>query len=414
MRDELRHTLILAVGTGISSLLRIAYVVYAARLLGPAAYADLYALLSLIFLFATGMAPIAGTVSRFTSLYLARSEHGALAGLRSFARTQVWRIVAVLILASPLVVVGLRRQLSLDSWALPVLTAAILPLMLLTDLPRGLLRGAMRFSGFSLNISVEAMVRLALCVALLARAATGEAALLAYLLAALLAWPLGEAQVRSLGRGVEARPPDSGVLRRFGGNLFAVAFIGAALQNVDVLIARNLFDDLDAGLYSAASSLARLVALIYLPFGIQLLPLLTTRLAERRRSSRALAALMAAFAVCALLAVAVVAWAGEPVLRLLYGVEYLGAQPLIAPLALSMVFAVLSIMLGQAFTAMSSFGFLPFYLAALIAEIGILWWARASTTTFANGLLLAQVLIFTVVLACFLVHRRESRPIGAG
>ncbi len=413
LRDELRHTLTLALGTGVSSLLRIAYVVYAARVLGPTAYADLYALLSIVFLFAAGISPIAGTVSRFTSLYLARGDASALAGLRAYARAQLWRIAAALVVAAPVVVVVLRRQLSLDSLLLPALTVAILPLMLFLDLPRGLLRGAQQFASFSINVSVEAVVRLGLSVALLARAAAAESALLAYLLAALLTLPLGEVQVRRLGRGAEPRPADDDTLRRFGGNLFLLAFIGAALQNVDVLVARNVFPDLEAGLYSAASSLTRVVGLVFLPFGIQLLPALTARVADGRRANRTLAAIMSAFGGLALGVVAVLSLAGERILGLLFGVDYVGAQPLIAPLGAALTFTLLTAMLGQAFTARSSFGFLPFYFAVLAAEVGILWWTRSSPETFAAGLLASQLLAFAVVLLCFLATARRRRPTGS-
>lgn len=407
MRDELRHTLTLAFGTGISSFLRIAYVVYAARVLGPAAYADFYAVLAFVFLFAAGMAPIAGTVSRFTSLYLARSDLGALSGLLRFARAQIWRIVAILVIVSPVVVLALERQLALDSRLLSCLAAAVLPLALLLDLPRGLLRGALRFTEFSVNISVEAVIRLGLSVVLLARAATAEAAMLAYLIAALLAWPFGELQVRSIGRGAKPDSADGRMLRRFGANLFIVAFIGAALQNIDVLVARGFFPDLEAGLYSAASSLARVVGLIYLPFGVQLLPVLTARLADGRGSNRALAAIMSAFGALALLAVAIISLSGEWVLGLLFGADYLAARPLIAPLGAAMVFALLSILLGQAFTAMSSFKFIPFYLGGLVVEMGILWWTRTSPANLAAGLLVSQVLTFGVVLICYLATTRR-------
>ena len=410
LRDELRHTLILAFGTGVSSLLRIAYVVWAARILGPEAYADFYAVLAFVFLFATGMAPIAGTVSRFTSLHLARSDPGALAGLLRFARRQVWRIVGALAIASPLIALALQSKLRLDSFAIAVLTAAILPFALLLDLPRGVLRGALDFTAFSVNVSVEALIRLVLSVALLAWAPSAEAALLAFLIAALFIWPIGELQVRKIVGGAEPAVADGRTLARFGGNLFLVAFIGAALQNIDVLAARALFADLEAGLYGAASSLVRVIALIYLPFGIQLLPALTVRIADGRRTAPMLGAIMAAFGALALSSVAALSLLGEPVLRLLYGGDYLAARPLIAPLGAALTFALLSILLGQAFTAMSSFRFLPFYFAGLVAELAILWWTRATPTSFAAGLLISQILTFAVVLACFLIFARRPAP----
>lgn len=408
MRDELRNTLVLALGTGTSSLLRIAYVVYAARELGPAAYADLYAALSIVFMFGIGMAPISGTVSRFASLYQADGDLGALSGLRRFARSQVLRIVGGLVVLSPLLVLGLRSQFSSRSIWVPILVVATLPFVLLVDLPRGLLRGGHRFGTFSVNLTVEAVLRLGLSVALLARVSIPESPLLAYMLAALLTLPVSAAQTRAIARDAEAKSVDAQLLRRFGANFFLVAFIGAALQNIDVLAARRFFPDLEAGLYSAASSLAKVLGLVYLPFGVLALPTLTARFSQRLQPKRTLAAIMCCFAAVALATVGLLAWQGERLLGLLFGPDYVDAHPLIAPLGLALTLALLTILLGQAFTAMSRFEFIPFYFAALIAELGILWWMQGSPLELARGLLVSQLVTFVLILTCFVITVRAE------
>ncbi len=403
--------MVLGLGTGISSLLRIAYVVYAARVLGPAAYADLYAALSLVFLFGTAIGPISGTVSRFTSLYLAEDDAGALAGLRRFARAHVTRVAIALVVLSPLLMLGVRGQLGATDWTLPAIVVAIFPLTLLVYLPRGLVRGAHRFGHFSLQLTAEAGLRLLLSVFLLSRAATAEAALLAYLAAALLLLPIAELQARSIGRGVDPEPVDGGLLRRFGASFFLVAFIGAAFQNIDVLAARRFFPDYEAGLYGAASSLAKALALVYLPFGTLSLPTLTARFTRKERPERAVAALLGGFGALGALVLAGLVWQGERVLRLLHGEAYLEAQPLLLPLGSAMLLILLSGLIAQAFTAMGRFEFLPLYGAALVAELAILWWTQSSPIDLAWGLAASQLLTFGLVLAAFV---RTSRTRQAG
>jgi len=403
LREELKHTFVLGIGTGISSLLRIAYIVFVGRTLGPEQYAVFYSALTCVMLFSTALAPVSGTVSRFTSLFVARGDDAALNGLWRFARAEVARLAILVLTIGSIALLVAGRQLGWGSWVLTLIVALTLPVALLLELPRGLLRGALEFVPYGSSLVIEAALRLALAVVIILPFTSAATALGAYLAAAIVAWPIANSRADKRANAPESSLPDAPGIRRFAIRLFAVATIGALLQNVDVLAVKALFGDRESGLYSAAASLAKSVGLVFLPFGTFLLPTLTERFSRGERLVAPLLRTMALFAVPSILAISCFSWIGSSLIQILYGEEFLGARPLLVPLATAMLFALLSVMIGQAFTACDRFGFVPIYGASLIAVFGALWWGRTELSRLASALVASQIFVFGVMLAVFLI-----------
>lgn len=370
MQTETRHSGELAVGIGTSAVLRIAYVIYAGRVLDPAEYAEFYGALALVFLFSTALGPVASSVTRFVSLFAANGEMDRVRALRGVMSRRVsW--YALLVLAAGLILAyPIRAALHFQSIATPILAFGALAVSLPVELSRGILRGVERFRAYSLSLFLESGFRLLLCVFFLYLLATAGMGLLAYVLAAgfmLLVTPL---QLRPVG--VATTHPqlaeDRRAVERLMGPLFVFAFAGAAFQNMDVFFVKRMFSPVEAGYYSAAASLAKSAGLVFAPFGVLLLPLLTGAYARQEALLPLLLRTASRFAgLAAALVVVFVIW-GEPIVRYLYGDAYVAAGPLLPVLTAAMALALLAIMIGQAFAAVNRFAFLLFYLPGLAVE----------------------------------------------
>ena len=388
--------------------------VLAGRVLGPAAYADFYACLSLVFLFATGLAPVSGSITRFTSLYLARGEEDRLRSLYDAMPRRVGRYAVWIGIVGILAVYPLVRWLQLDSLWSGLLVALILPVTLMLDLPRGMLRGLQAFRAYAVNLVQEASIRLALGALLLVALPRTEVGLGVYLVAALAMLPISRRQVR-LPAASGDRRADIAALERTMLPMLAFAFVAAGLQNVDILFVKSTFEPVAAGQYAAASALARIVALAFMPFSIKLLPVLTTAYSRDRRLLRPLAAHAAGFVTLAAVVVIVYAGWGETILQRVYGETFAGAGELLLPLSLAITVAFLVVMIGQAFTAMNQFHFVPFYAAGLLLVGAGLWWQRGSLPMLAWTLLATQVLTLIMMLSLLLKAtsaERASREAG--
>ena len=69
MHDETKYSITLLLGTGLTALLSVIYVIIVGRMLGPEEAADFFAAISFCLLFISISAPINDTVTRFTSLF---------------------------------------------------------------------------------------------------------------------------------------------------------------------------------------------------------------------------------------------------------------------------------------------------------------------------------------------------------
>src|SRR5688572_2875088 len=321
MRPESRQTLLLVAGNFGAAALGMGYAMYAARALDPTEGADFFAALALVALVTLAVSPLGGSLARFVAALAATDQQASIAALA--ARTA--RISAVTVAAAAVAVVALHRPLAR---ALELRTSTLLiacgaaAALALAAVPRGVLRGFQRFADDSVASLVDAGVRLITGVALVRWLGTAAAALLGYLIAAVVGLVYVWRRMRVIVDPTTDRSTDrSG----FGGFLFAFALATAASQNIDVLVVKSLFSPGDAGLYGAAAALARQIEVIALPIQIAIVPVLT------RKHTRGEATLPVTWRLCGyfLLAAAVplvIVWTVPGmVVGLLYGERYAGA-----------------------------------------------------------------------------------------
>ena len=142
----------------------------------------------------------------------------------------------------------------------------------------------------------------------------------------------------------------------------------AALQNVDVIMAKREMSADAAGAYAAAVVAAKLVVWIAIGIGLHLLPEATRRAAAGHRpaaGARARAGLLALVAVPSLVIFTV---APETLLRLAFGEEFVRAADALPVLGLAMTLLAVSTLAVQYMLALHHTAFLWVLAVAAIAE----------------------------------------------
>jgi O-antigen/teichoic acid export membrane protein len=272
-RSATASALGLAVAAMAANLVALASTTVFARLLDPDGYGALAALLNLsVILFVPGLA-----------LQAAAAREGALGRLGSggelAATLARWRTGLLAATGAVAVAAMLGREplaalLAVEEeWA-----AAAVPvtgcLWLLLCLQRGLLQAARGYRAAGLSIVVEAVGRLVAGVVL---AAAGLGVTGAYLgtatSIAVAALVLDRVLRRRLGPpAADARPHPLSSLARDAALPIAVLTLLAALQNVDVIIARHGLQEDVAGVYAACTVAAKALVWIAVGLGMWVLP----------------------------------------------------------------------------------------------------------------------------------------------
>jgi O-antigen/teichoic acid export membrane protein len=305
------------------------------RLLNPAEFGDLTAVLAFAVIVAV---PTAAAQTIIAERIARNAAEGRTDQNRWLIRHALGHVVTVATMVGVLYALSLPIVIELLEIHAPGPAIALLPLLVLTfisPVALGVLQGMDRFIAFGVMTLAIAVSRIAFGVPWAAAgggsggAVGGQAiGLLAVLLGA--AWMLRD-QLSPRGTGAAT----SGLKRR--PTLVAVsasaAFIAfAVISNLDILLAKLFLTSHDVGLYAALATIAKVV--IFLPGAVAVV--MVPNAARARHSPEAsrrvlrLAALLVL--ATALLAAVPAAVAPESMIRVMFGSEYLGAADGVLPI----------------------------------------------------------------------------------
>ncbi|HET8755122.1 MAG TPA: hypothetical protein VFM58_03885 [Solirubrobacteraceae bacterium] len=325
-----------------ANLVAVAVTVVFTRLLGTDGYGSLAALLNLsVILFVPGSALQVAAAREGTLGRLGTGGELATT-LRRWTRTLVTALVVVAVTAA-LAREPLAAILDVDQeWA-----AAAVPvtagLWLLLSLERGLLQADRAYPTVGWSIVLEAVGRLAIGVALVE---IGFGVTGAYLGTAgallVMATVLAVVLHRRLGVPVAAAPPHRlRALARDAALPIAALTLVAALQNIDVILARHSLPDDPAGVYAATTVAAKALVWIAVGLGMWLLPEAVRRGAAGADPRPVLLRAFALIGVVAVPALAVYATVPRLVLGTAFGSEYESGDEIL--LLLGVAYALLAL-----------------------------------------------------------------------
>jgi O-antigen/teichoic acid export membrane protein len=395
----------LAAAAMTANAVAVASTVVFARLLDTDGYGALAALVNLsVILFVPGLA-----------LQAAAAREGALGRLgsgRELAATMArWRARLLTAAAGVAVLSAIAREplaalLNVDeTWA-----AAAVPvtgcLWLLLCVQRGLLQAARAYRPAGLSIVLEASGRL-LCGAALAAAGMGVTG--AYLgtvaSVAVTALVLDRVLRCRLGRPADGAPLHPlAALTRDAALPIAVLTLLAALQNVDVIMARHGLDEDTSGIYAACTVAAKALVWIAVGLGMWVLPEAARHAAGGHDPRTVLLRALAIVAVLAACALAIFGAVPELVLRTAFGPDYEAGASILLTLGAAYALLAASYVGAQFLLGVAGRAFVAALGAVAVAQPLLLLGAD-SLHDFAVVVLAVQAAGAAVLLGFSLVRR---------
>ena len=295
----MRSGMVIAVAMGVMNVTTYAFTILAARLLGPVEYGALAAVMGLLLVLnvlslglqATGARRVAASPQD-----LPRIEQEVMRATYLSALT----LGALALVATPLV----STMLNLDSWSVAALVAVtVVPLTIMGG-QAGLLQGERRWAPLAAIFLAMGVGRIAFGTVALLLAPDTLGAMLGVTAGAFVPAMVGWWALRRSGRRGGRRPDPAvawpsrvgwahgGVLRETTLNSHALlAFF--ALSNADVVIARGVLDERQAGLYAGGLILTK--AVLFLPQFVVVIvfPSMSSAESARRMNLMALAVVLA-------------------------------------------------------------------------------------------------------------------------
>jgi O-antigen/teichoic acid export membrane protein len=302
-----RAGLMVAPAMAVANGLNYAFNLVMLRLLEPAAYGALGALLAVILIGTVPGLALQAVVARHTALRA--GDRRAVAELWSRTLVAVSWVSLGLGLAVAAAAPALSTFLHLGS-IVPALwlAANVLPLPVVSAL-QGMLQGVQRFGALASSLLLNAAARLAVGVGLVAAghgvdgalAASVAGSVLAIVVPLALLRPMLAARGAAAGRSLE--PATAALGREVGAA--ALAFLGLLLlTNVDLLLARHYLVATASGLYAAGAVVAKIAYWAPQFVATIVFPRLATEAATRRRLLARAAAVVAGLGLALMVAVA--------------------------------------------------------------------------------------------------------------
>ncbi|HEX4959512.1 MAG TPA: oligosaccharide flippase family protein [Thermoanaerobaculia bacterium] len=331
-------SVVLLVTLNVANGLHFAYHIAMARMLGPAGYGALSALLAILYV----LNVFAESVQTILARYASREPdpgrlHDLLRrALRKGGMATLAMTAAFLAAAVPL---GVWLRIP---YALMVLFSLSMVGVGLLPIHRGALQGWKRFRALGENMIWEVLAKLVLGAGLVWLGAREYGAVAGVSLGFCAAFALSRLPLKDVYRTPPSRAaaPD---LYRYSLPVFVVTATVMGFYSLDVLLARAFFPDAMAGGYAVASFLGKSILLGTAPVTKAMFPL-SAQAAEQRDGGgrRLLAGTLGILAACVLPVLAAFVLIPGALVRGMGGKVYQGAAELVLPLGVAMVLMAFS------------------------------------------------------------------------
>lgn len=305
----------IAVAMAVMNVTSYGYTMIAARFLGPRQYGAFWAIMSLLLVVSVVSLGLQATAARRVS---ADPEHVAQIErtiLRVSMRSSL-ALGAVLLALAPVI----DHVLRLDDLLLAAMVGpASIPLTLM-GAHVGILQGERRWLPLGLVFASAGVPRLLVGTALLWWWTTPTVAFLGVLIGSLVPVVVGERILRADRHGADPQSAVHNGRAIAGETLHSSQVLLAffALSNLDIVVARNVLDPHEAGLYAGGLLLTKV--LVFLPQFVVVVAF--PAMASARERGRALTLSLALIALIGVAATVVTAVAPELVLVFVGGQEY--------------------------------------------------------------------------------------------
>src|SRR4051812_22624162 len=420
MRDTLRRSESgkaagLAAATLVNNGIQLVFTVVFTRLLGATGYGTLAALISAFLILLVAGQSVQVAAAREAALDRLGYQEAVRATLRAWTQRLLIALVAVTVVS-----VALRAQIAaaIGVDEAPWGAAAILPagvLWMVISLQRGTLQGLRAYAPVGASIVLEGVGRLVCALALFAVGLGVTGAMLGTPLAfAIVAVGLEVVLHRRVGPVTTGAPVRSlwGLVGDGWVGILGL-FLLAALQNMDVIVAKHQLASAAAGSYAAAAVAAKSVVWVAIGIGLHLLPEATRRAAAGLDPRSVLLRALGILVVIATPALLIFAAAPDLLLRLAFGPDLTQAAGALLLLGAAMTLLAVAYLTVQYMVALGETRFLWVLGVIALAEPFLLAFTDRGVVGFAGIVLAVQCVAAASVLALGLRARRVRAAAAA-
>jgi O-antigen/teichoic acid export membrane protein len=370
-------------GVGLFNIFNLLYHLFMLRVLSPVEYGHLNSLLALLMILSVPASTLQTTLTKFISSFQGRKQYHQVRGLlRHFL---LWVSISACFIVS-LILIGrasLSSFLQVPSMDAIILLGIILLFALVIPIPWGGLQGLQKFGLLSLHLVLNGGLKLLLgmlfvLLGLGISGAMGAIALsyfISFFLSLWMLWkglPSRETVIQTEPGSEKDRPfPVSEVHRFFlPAGITLLCFM--ILTSADLILVKHFFTPIEAGYYSIAQMVGKIILFLPLPVVMVMFPKLSAIGDQRKKIPPVLKqSLLISSCLCGGATAFCFVFPSE-IIRLLSGGIYIECIPLVRLFSVNMTFFSLTFVLLYYHLSTRERGFLYPLLFFTLAQIGLI------------------------------------------
>lgn len=366
--DLLRHGSIILTATIIGGAFSYLFQLYMGRALSPEGYGEFSALVSLLYITSVPAGTIVTTIALFISEYKAKAEYGKIKYLiidsikKLFIAGLLGFFLIGIISGTISSFLNIRSNIPVLIIGLIFLISAIYPIA------TGALQGLQNFTQAGLNGIFAAIFKLVSGILFVYLGWGVNGAILALLVSPFLAFLLALIPLRHIFKMQAIKTQNREVLQYSLPVLITLLLI-TLISNIDVVLVKHYFSAADAGYYSAASLLSKILFFVTGSIAMVMFPKVSELHIKKERTTGVLKNSLA-YTVLLTAPAAFIYWSFPTfVVGMLFGREYAEATTIIGIFGVALMFFSLAYIIITYNMAVKNFRFLYVTAAILLLEI---------------------------------------------
>lgn len=379
------------------------YQVSMMRMLGPEDYGVLGSLFAIIYLVTFSTSPINMVISKITSEYHKKDkERIKFIYTNTFQKIIFFGLIALslYIIASPFI----ASYMNLNDLPGIILVGVIAYFSLISVILIGTLNGMQKFIWQNSSGFISTILKFSLAILLVGLGFGINGALFAIIIGILISIYVAYIPIRKELKNINSKKIDLKPMYYYGIPVFISSVLFILIVTIDQILVKHFFSSSDAGIYAAASLVAKTIW-----FGSSFLigplfPKVVFLKSQNKDTSNLLKKSLVYISALVILGCIILFIAPTFVVNIISGNKYLAAVELVGMFGVSLaIFTLLQIFMTYNL-AIERFNFIYIFLTGVIFEIIAIYLFHNSLTDIVKIVLITNIL---VLIGCILFNKKE-------
>jgi O-antigen/teichoic acid export membrane protein len=405
----LSGSFVMVIGGFFGSFTNYLYHLVIARQLGPLDYGLLDSLISLLYQLSIPLATITLVITKYVSLYKGQNRTKMIETFFWKINKKIFQIVPILIVLIIILTPTVTKFLHLPNPLLFIWIGLAFIFGIFSAIGKSFLQGLSKFIELSITGVIDGTTRLFFTVILLSFGFGLTGAIIPFFLSALISVAYLLFIEKELIRGdKKEKITEKKEILKFIFPVFLANIGATSMITSDIILARHFLNPIDAGYYSALSTLGKIIFFAATPVIGVIFPIISEHHAARKNTNKIL---LQGFGMILLIGLGIFIMFGifpNVMVSMLFGVKYVGIGHFVFPMAIALLLYTINYALINVFLAMKIvFPTVLLGLAAVL-QIVLIFLFHQNIQQIINIFIFISALLLTVLLLYYAYVQKKT------